>query len=333
MGDLKQRSGKGIAKENFAGSKIKIESKAKTGAILGLVFGVLYALALKKDVNEALWAVSYALLLALLETKYFLKIEAAIILFYALAFISSSISSVAAFGFNLEAFEFSLVQLNSILQMSKQIEALAIVLPIFLLFYANPIKSKNKEILKRKLIHTSISLYFALCFAYFSKALTNVMLVSILNFAFIVFNASIMFGQNTPILKNFIRMFGAEEFTANGKKAIWLISSLIFLSAFFNSKAAAVTAVVIGISDTLASFGYFFQNKKNWYTKVGYNNKTFVGSAMFFFSSFAISANFMPVLYAAVYSAAVTFTEAVSKIDDNFSIAFVSGVLLSYFAR
>ncbi len=125
----------------------------------------------------------------------------------------------------------------------------------------------------------------------------------------------------TRIFTNFDR---PGKFTAKGA-IIFFVGTLIAV-LLFSPSFAALSILVLSISDSLATIAGHYTGKH-----VLYKKKTIEGSLVFFACTLAILISFVAPMKALVIALIVSATELItpSFLDDNLTIPFVTGLLLS----
>jgi dolichol kinase len=223
--------------------------------------------------------------------------------------------------FNFESINFFLIfpffLIFSIFSIEEASKIIAITAAIYFSFYSER-KSKHKRLLLRKSIHIFLSLFLILLFLISNE--------NAISFTLLIFEIGLFLYnlQKTKIYSiNFLKT-DEDEFLENAFKAFWLVLAFLYLFSFFDKKIVLLSALVLCISDSLAAFGKFGKRKI-------YKEKTFLGSFLFFASSFLIASFFVPIYFAILYSFILSLVEAFSPIEDNFPIAFFSSLLLKLF--
>ena len=106
--------------------------------------------------------------------------------------------------------------------------------------------------------------------------------------------------------------------------AIYFILGSLIVSLLFSQKIAAVSILILGISDSLATIVGVHSSHRI------YKKKTIEGSLAFFISSFlivSVSFNFMSAL---IVGLASTLIELFGEIDDNLLVPPTSALLLAF---
>ena len=214
-------------------------------------------------------------------------------------------------------FIFPFFLIFSIFSIEEASKIIAITAALYFYFHSEK-KSKHKRVLLRKAIHIFISLFLIVLFL-FSRS-------GSLSFTLLIFEVG-LFLYNLQKMKiysiNFLKI-DEDEFLENAFKAFWLALAFLYLFSFFDKKIVLLSALVLCISDSVAAFGKFGRRKI-------YNEKTLLGSFLFFASSLVIASFFVPFELAIVYSLLLSLVEAFSPIEDNFLIAFFSSLFLKLF--
>jgi dolichol kinase len=237
--------------------------------------------------------------------------------FYSFAFLISSTLLYFSFPSIYFFFIFPFFLVFSAFSIGKASKIVAITAPLYFYFYSEK-KSKHKRTILRKTIHILLSL---LLIAFFLISIQNSLIFTLLIFEIGLFLYNI---QKTKIYSiNFLKI-DEDEFLENAFKAFWLVLAFLYLFSFFDKKIVLLSALVLCISDSLAAFGKFGKRKI-------YNEKTLLGSFLFFASSLFIASFFIPFHFAVLYSFLLSFVEAFSPIEDNFPIAFFSSLFLKLF--
>jgi dolichol kinase len=244
----------------------------------------------------------------------FLYVLAKGISFYSFAFLITSTLLYFIFPSIYFFFIFPFFLIFSIFSIEESSKIVAITAALYFCFYSEK-KSKHKRILLRKTIHVFLSLF-----------LISLFLISqsnSLSFTLLIFETGLFLYnlQKTKIYSiNFLKI-DEDEFLENAFKAFWLVLAFLYLFSFFDKKIALLSALVLCISDSLAAFGKFGRRKI-------YNEKTLLGSFLFFASSLFIASFFIPFQFAIIYSLLLSLVEAFSPIEDNFPIVFFSSLFL-----
>jgi len=234
--------------------------------------------------------------------------------FYSFAFLIISTLLYFTFPSIYFFFIFPFFLIFSIFSIEEASKIVAITAALYFCFYSEK-KSKHKRIVLRKTIHVFLSLF-----------LISLFLISqsnSLSFTLLIFETGLFLYnlQKTKIYSiNFLKI-DEDEFLENAFKAFWLVLAFLYLFSFFDKKIVLLSALVLCISDSLAAFGKFGRRKI-------YNEKTLLGSFLFFASSFLIASFFVPIYFAILYSFILSLVEAFSPIEDNFPIVFFSSLFL-----
>jgi len=177
--------------------------------------------------------------------------------------------------------------------------------------------------LRRNIAHLLLGTFFALLVVSLSHALViicNAMLIAALvvaSFLYQRYNIAFL----TWLFASFDR---PSRFTAKG--AITFFVGTFIAVLLFAPLYAALSILVLSISDSLATIAGHYAGKH-----VLFQKKTFEGTLTFFVCAFAILVFFVVPTKAALVALIAAATELITppNLDDNITIPFITGLLLS----
>lgn len=177
--------------------------------------------------------------------------------------------------------------------------------------------------LRRNMAHLLLGSFFAFFVITQSHELViacNILLIIGLLVASYLYQTH-KFAVLTWLFANFDR---PGKFTAKG--AIIFFIGILIAVLFFSPYFAALSILVLSISDSLATIAGHYRGRHILYKK-----KTIEGTLVFFTCTLAILILFVAPIKALVIALIVSATELVtpSFLDDNLTIPFVTGLLLS----
>jgi len=178
--------------------------------------------------------------------------------------------------------------------------------------------------LRRNIAHLLLGTFFALLVISFSHLLVlicNAMLISgLIAASFLYQRYNIRF--LTWLFTRFDRP--RSRFTAKG--AITFFAGTFIAVLLFVPLYAALSILVLAISDSLATIAGHYAGKH-----VLFQQKTVEGTFTFFVCAFAILVFFVAPTKAALVALIVAATELITppNLDDNITIPFITGLLLS----
>jgi dolichol kinase len=186
--------------------------------------------------------------------------------------------------------------------------------------------------LLRKSIHLS-SLWIPILYWQYNKIMMLSILV-VLTFIYILLDYNklkISFIKN--IFAKFNMILREKEQKGNLTGASYMLVASCLTILFFDKDSAIISLLILIIADTNAAiFGKMIKSKKIC------GNKTLVGSIAFFITTiiiicfYSFSISYISFYYAVITAAILTYVELKSivwKIDDNFSIPIIAGILLT----
>jgi dolichol kinase len=178
--------------------------------------------------------------------------------------------------------------------------------------------------LRRNVAHLLLGTFFALLVVSLSHALViicNAVLIGGLVVASFLYQR-----YNIVFLTWLFRRFDrpSSRFTAKG--AITFFVGTFIAVLLFAPLYAALSILVLSISDSLATIAGHYAGKH-----VLFQKKTFEGTLTFFVCAFAILVFFVAPTKAALVALIAAATELITppNLDDNITIPFITGLLLS----
>jgi len=177
--------------------------------------------------------------------------------------------------------------------------------------------------LRRNIAHLLLGSFFAFLVVTLPRELViacNLLLISALVLS------SLLYQKHKIALLTWIftRFDRPGKFTAKGA-IIFFIGTLIAV-LLFPTLFAALSIIVLAVSDSLATIAGHYTGKH-----VMFRKKTIEGTLVFFACTLAILVYFVPPIKALLIALIVSATELVtpSYLDDNLTIPFVTGLLLT----
>lgn len=177
--------------------------------------------------------------------------------------------------------------------------------------------------LRRKIAHLLLGTFFA----FLVVSLPHELVVAV-NLLLIggLFVCSLLHQRYNIAFLNWLfeRFDRLEKFTAKG--AILFFVGILIAVVLFAPLCAALSILVLSISDSLATIVGYYVGKHRLFKR-----KTIEGTGAFFICTLAIIIFFVAPTKALLVALVVSATEVITPpyVDDNLTIPFVTGLLLS----
>lgn len=124
-----------------------------------------------------------------------------------------------------------------------------------------------------------------------------------------------------PIFSDFISVFGRKNELGDG--SLYFFLGAFIASLFFEPLIAAVSVLVLGVSDAASTiFGFYFGKIKL------YKSKTLTGSSAFFITCFLIVNFYYGFLTAIITAIILTPMELIGGFNDNIVIPPLCGLVI-----
>lgn len=166
--------------------------------------------------------------------------------------------------------------------------------------------------LRRQLWHAMFGVIIAILIMFTPPFFFQSVMICLL-FALYYIRVLVSRKYETPIIKDFFKLVGRKNDVGDGS-FYFLFGSLI-ASLFFQPIIAAVSVLVLGVSDAIATIVGV-----QWGRYKIYKGKSFEGSAAFFLSCYTIVYAFFGFWPALISAAVVTPIELLGGFNDNIVI-------------
>ncbi|VVB74155.1 Uncharacterised protein [Candidatus Tiddalikarchaeum anstoanum] len=163
----------------------------------------------------------------------------------------------------------------------------------------------------RKIWHAGSGILLAFIIYYLGPTFFQAVAISVIIFLMII---RVLKSKNytIPLIDNYLSAFGRGR--ELGDTAMYFLLGAFIATLFFEKSIAAVSVLVLGVSDALATLvGIHGRHKL-------YKKKTLEGSTAFFISSFLIINYFYGFFIAIIAGLSSTLVELFGGFDDNIVI-------------